>query len=502
MENFFSKQLMFLSQEKNIAFLYLGKKGIEKENIRVDDTGTIISTEYPLTMGKALTHKFITKDYANAMLELVSPAFKQTKKMLDFFFVLHHYIYKTLPENLWITSCPPKFLEETPIASFGNSNKAKFKEYYRSGLKHRYGDKVQLFSGVHFNYSFHPATLECLKKSGFIKDKNTAYFAVLRNFLRYEFILIFLFGASPFSLEEQTGNSKTIAFPYATSQRSQIYKNKKGFNISCNSLQEYIKDLLLATKKQDDEYQKIGLRNREKYLQLNTNKIQIENEFYQSIRPKPISENGTRTLNSLQNHGVEYLECRSLDLDPFSLLGIEETTVDFLEIFFYFCLLYPSPPIKTEEVNQILQNNRQVSFYGRKKKTTFIYQNSKKNLHQIQRNIFPYLENIASLLDSSSKTNNYSKTVVKQKNLFYNINQTPSAKLEKIMQKIPLWKYILQESKKKKEKFLNTPLKKEWKNYFQEQAEDSIKKWEELEKQPLESFEVFFSNYLNTMREL
>jgi glutamate--cysteine ligase len=491
----FVEKLNALSKQELLFFLCRGKKGIEKENIRIDNNCSIVSDEYPVAMGKALTHPYITKDYANAMLELVTPALENVAELFDFFSKLHSYVYKYLPKNLWASSTPPKTDKEVPIAIFGSSNKAKLKEVYRRGLKYRYGDNVQLFSGVHFNYSYHSHLLQFLEESEWIKNKNDGYFSAIRNFLRYEFFLLYLFGASPLSISEQSSLTSAASFPFATSIRAHSYQNKTHFPVSFNTLEAYITDLLKLTQTPDEQYQKIGIKKAQQYLQFNANQIQIENEFYYSIRPKSASSSGERSLSSLKKNGVDYLECRVLDLDPFSVMGIEPSTVYFLEVFFLFCLLSPSPPLKKEERSEILNNNELFALQGRAENISFSQQGRQKKLPELEKDLFPYLQSIADLLDQSSSTKNYSQSLAKQKKVFYNEKQAPSEKLKELAEKKPLQDFLLQRSKEQKKYFLDSGLDKKWEDYFQREAVDSIQEWENLEKVPREDFEKFLTYY-------
>ena len=482
MEKVFLKKIKTLAKKDTIPFLCLGKKGIEKENIRINQLGKINNQDYPKKLGKALTHSYITKDYANAILEIVSPPMTSSVELFDFLEKLHTYIYQSCKDILWVNSFPPQNIKNITIATFGTCNKAKLKEYYRTGLKHRYGDFFQLFSGIHFNYSFHQEVLKALENDYYIQDKNSAYFDTIRNFLRYEFLLLYLFGSS---VSEK--------FPFATSIRNSIYKNKNNFFVSMNSLKEYTDDLLSATSTPDEDYQKIDLKKKKEFLQLSTNKLQIENELYYSIRPKSNVSSFQRPLFNLSENGIDYLECRSLDLDTFSPISIDIETIYFLEIFFYFCLLASSPPLQENEQQTILEYKNKIALFGRKYKDFF----SMKSLYskeQLQDVLDAFLE-IAKLLDASSKTKNYSKSLKKQIKILYN-KEIPSAKLSELMQTHSLQDYILQQSKKKRDYFLQKPLLKEYQDYFFSESQDSFKKWQELENEKQEDFLIFLQNYL------
>ena len=134
-----------------------GRKGVEKESLRVLASGKLAHTSHPRALGSALTHEHITTDYSEALIELVTPAFTHSWELLQYLLDLHQFVYRHLGEELlWATSMPCAIQqdEDIPLAQYGRSHIGRMKTVYRNGLGLRYGRMMQAISGVHFNYSF------------------------------------------------------------------------------------------------------------------------------------------------------------------------------------------------------------------------------------------------------------------------------------------------------------------------------------------------------------
>ena len=188
------------------SLLRQGLIGLEKESLRVADDGGIAKTSHPKVLGSPLTHPWITTDYSEALMELITPPFPDRYQALEFLSDLQTYVYRHLEnETLWATSMPCVLAggDNIPIARYGSSNPAVMKHIYRVGLGHRYGRVMQVIAGVHFNYSpaegFWPAYQEVLGESGRdlrrFKDKH--FMGLVRNIQRLGWLVPYLFGASP-----------------------------------------------------------------------------------------------------------------------------------------------------------------------------------------------------------------------------------------------------------------------------------------------------------------
>jgi len=181
------------------------RRGIEKESLRISTDGTLAQTPHPAALGSALTHPYITTDYSEALLEFITPPSTELHKPLEFLEQLHRYVYSHIgDEVLWVNSMPCMIRNDAdvPVAQYGSSNVGRMKSVYREGLGHRYGRKMQTIAGIHYNFSY-PEEFWKLNQvlegeSGPLQDYiSKRYFDLTRNFQRYSWLLVYLFGASP-----------------------------------------------------------------------------------------------------------------------------------------------------------------------------------------------------------------------------------------------------------------------------------------------------------------
>ena len=348
------------------------RRGIEKESLRSRPDGSLAATPHPQALGSALTHPHITTDFSESQLELITGAHADVDACVDELTHIHQFVYRTLAaasdEMLWVGSMPCGLPadENIPIGVYGTSNVARAKSVYRMGLGHRYGRRMQTISGIHYNWS--------LPGLG-----NDDYFGLIRNFRRHSFLLLYLFGASPavcgsfvagreHGLQALPGGS--LFLPHATTLRM----GRLGYQsdaqatlaVSYNSLESYAASLHDALTRPYPAYEAVGIRNPGgDYNQLATSLLQIENEFYGTIRPKRVIRPGERPLHALRERGVEYVEVRCMDLDPFEPVGINEQTMRFLDVFLLHCLLTESPPDTPQEIAALGRNQLRAASRGR-----------------------------------------------------------------------------------------------------------------------------------------
>ncbi len=320
----FERRLAGLVNSGERAILRGGRKGVEKESLRVSPDGAIAQSRHPEALGAPLTNEHITTDFSEALIELVTPPFGETWELLQYLCDLHQFVYRHLQDELlWATSMPSAINGDAsiPLAQFGSSNVGTMKTVYRHGLGVRYGRIMQAISGVHFNYSFSPklwGVLEAVNQSrlppqDFISEQ---YFGVLRNYRRYGWLVLYLFGTSPavsnsfFAGRENTLpalDGDTVYEPFGTSLRMSDIgyrnKNQSTLSVSVNSLAEYVRDLSRAIGTPYPPYQKLGVKVDGVYQQLNANILQIENEYYSFIRPKRIARSGERPTKALHRAG-------------------------------------------------------------------------------------------------------------------------------------------------------------------------------------------------------
>ncbi len=348
------------------------RRGIEKESLRALPSGALALTPHPAALGSALAHPNITTDFSESQLELVTGAHKNGEAALKELAEIHQFTYRAMAsigdEMMWVSSMPCGLpTDETiPVARFGSSNVGRAKSVYRLGLSHRYGRRMQTISGIHYNWSLPGVT-------------NAQYFSLIRNFRRHAFLLLYLFGASPavcssfvegrqHELQQLAGS--TMYMPHGTSLRM----GRLGYQsdaqatlaVSYNSLEGYAASLHEALTRPYPAYEAVGIRNPGgDYNQLGTTLLQIENEFYGTIRPKRVIFPGERPLHALRERGVEYIEVRLMDLNPFEPVGITLETTRFLDVFLLHCLLSESPPDSPAEIAAVARNQHRTAARGR-----------------------------------------------------------------------------------------------------------------------------------------
>lgn len=348
------KQLDFSSLTQN-------RMGLERETLRVNQSGEVVSTPHPRAIGHKLSHPEITVDFSEGLLELVSKPSVGYAAVRQDMQRLHAWVARNLQpgELYWGLSMPPPAREEQiEIADFGPSASGRMKQIYRQGLASRYGKIMQIISGVHFNFSFDPRFIDTMHQL-FGADlqpqecRNRLYFRLIRGFDQYAWLLPYLFGASPVAARSSVDQGAAWLKPldqdhvygeFATSLRmSDIgYQSpaQSDLHISHANLQEYVRELVLATRTPWPDYQAMGTHRGDQWLQLNGNILQIENEYYSAIRPKQVSQRGERPACALYHSGVSYIEVRMLDVDPFHPLGLSDDTACFMEVFLLACLAW------------------------------------------------------------------------------------------------------------------------------------------------------------------
>jgi glutamate--cysteine ligase len=487
--------------------------GIEKEGLRISSKGGLSQTPHPKALGCALTHPNITTDFSESLLELVTPPLSDAKSVLDFLQDTQHYLYYHLPkdQNFWPASMPCVIRGETyiPIAQYGSSNRGKMKSVYRQGLANRYGSVMQTIAGIHFNYSFSQKFIKkCMQLEMIDKSQDEAYMALTRNVVRYGWIIPYLFGSSPavcksflkgyhqHSLIEF--NDSTLYEPYATSLRmgdigyQNLREDEAGVKANYNSLSHYVHSLKSGMSANCSKYEQIGIKKNGKYQQLNTNILQIENEYYASVRPKPLIEPSKKPLDSLNDNGIAYIELRSLDINPAMPMGIDEQQINFLEVFLLFCLLKKSPAIATKEQFEIDNNDQLIAHEGRNQNIKLQYQGAKISVAELGGQISAELYACATLFGDTYKT-----TVGDICKRFDNPELTPSAKiLERMRDKnYGFFDDTNNFAKQYQQEFLAKKINKSHFDYLDTQAKISRKQQREIEKSDIMNFDEFLTQY-------
>ena len=518
-----SPRLNYLLKYNKQHLLVGGLKGIEKESLRISRDGMISKSLHPYSLGAALTHPHITTDYSEALLEFITPPCAEISQTLDFMHNIHQYVYEHLDDEMLLSSSMPCGIngdESIPIAEYGSSNIGKMKNVYRQGLWHRYGRTMQAIAGIHFNYSVPEALWPVLHEQS-KSDKNLkdfiseTYFGLVRNFQRQGWLILYLFGASPAICKSffksrphlMTGfdeyDQNTLYHPYATSLRmSNIgYKseNQANLKIDYNSLSAYTESLTNATETPYPDYESIGVKINGQYKQLNTNILQIENEYYSTVRPKQIARSGEKPTLALKLRGVRYIEIRSLDLDLFNPIGIDESKARFIEAFLLNCLLQHSPENSRQDYQINNSNQLTVANEGRKPGLEINKNGQKVSLQIWADEILQSMHVVCEILDENTADKPYSKSLKQQSQLVQNPELTASAKILAGMKSThtPFGSFGLRTSEQHKHYFKQHQLDSMTTRKFDEFSNASHIKQKEIEDNDKISFDEFLENYFS-----
>ncbi|MDD2926446.1 glutamate--cysteine ligase, partial [Rhodoferax sp.] len=356
-------------------------------------------------------------------------------------------------EFLWAGSMPCKIGTDADIAiaNYGSSNAARFKQVYREGLGLRYGRAMQTIAGAHYNWSlpqaFWPMLQDCCPGEEPLQDFiSRRYFGLIRNFLRYGWLIPYLFGASPAlcqsflqghpsDLTELTPG--TLHGRYATSLRMSDlgYQNRAQdkLAVSFNSLAEYTAALEAAIRTPDPFYEELGVRNGDHWKQLNACLLQTESEFYAAMRPKRVSE--ARPALALKTQGVQYIEMRLFDLNPFIDIGIAPEQSLFADALLLMCLFRDSPPITSREQGENDENKHRVVTRGRQPDLQLLVHNREQPLRTLAHELFDDMAPFAEMLDNAYGGRSYQQTLQDLRQRIDQPELTPSAQvLEAIRQ--------------------------------------------------------------------
>lgn len=509
------------------------KRGFEKETLRVDLNGRLAQTPHPKALGSSLTHPMITTDYSEALLEFVTPPTRSVKQLFKDLIELHQYVYQILDDEfLWLASMPCLLPndEEIPIANYGRSNVGQLKHVYRKGLGLRYGRRMQTIAGIHYNFSFPMEFWQAYNSNCSPAVISEQYLALLRNGLRLGFIIPFFFGASPAVCSSfiqdrkydflqparhtpSSGHHKnphnditgTFLGPFATSLRlSDIgYQNKKqtaNTTVSYNSMDEFLDSLHTVIHTVNPEYEKYGVKVGNEWRQLSACYLQAEDEHYAWLRPKRVSGLGERMFTVLQQKGIEYIELRTLDINPFKTVGIDQETIHFLDIFLLMCLLLPSPKITSKEDSIIKQNFSQVVKWGRKPGLTLINLEQDKEMNLIDwiKYILEDMEVVAETMDRAEGGRYYRETIDRMRKKLYEINELPSAKaaLEIEDKNLSYFDFVARYSRMHEGEFKAEAIESQRQQFFAEMAKNSLNAQAAIEGQDKISFDEYLLNFL------
>ena len=431
------------------------RRGIEKESLRITPAGRLSRSSHPAGLGSALTNPYITTDFSEALLEFITPTTTSVEDCLTWLDAIHQFAYRQLSddERLWVCSmpCPLSSDEEIPLAQYGSSNIGRLKNLYRMGLGHRYGRLMQTIAGIHYNFSmpddFWPPFQKMKGDTQTLQEFRTAsYLHLIRNFHRNSWLLFYLFGASPAACkcfvegrphQLQQLDPHSLYMPFATCLRMGDlgYRSdaQKSLFVCYNELDSYLDSLNTALHTPYPPYEQIGMKKNGEYLQINCNLLQLENEFYSSVRPKRAVKRGERPITALTRDGIEYVEIRALDLNPFHPLGIDREQIRFLDAFLLYCLLEESPVCDEKEYFQIGRNTQAVVENGRDPRLKLQRNGESVLLREWGETLLSGIAACGVLLDDAKGITEHAESLAIQYQKLEKPELTPSGKMLDLM---------------------------------------------------------------------
>lgn len=495
-------------------------RGIERECLRLDTQGTLAQTPHPNALGSALCHPYITTDFSESLLEFVTPVFTGLDECVDFLRQLHQFTYQHIPgELLWMNSMPCILpgITHIPIATYGDSNSGKMKHVYRVGLSNRYGSAMQTISGIHYNFSVPEQLLNSLFDKQLSRDEiSNLYMGLVRNFHRHCWMLLYLFGASPavcksFLREnDQHGleefDSVSYYGPHSTTLRMSDlgYRNpaQSRIQIGLCDVDTYISGLRDATQRSYPEYEEIGVNVGGEYRQLNTNILQIENEYYTVIRPKQIIQSGEKPTTALRNKGIAYVEVRCLDINPDSPVGIARQDIRFVDTFLLYCLLMHSSPMSDSEKAEIPNTRNLIVRHGRQPGLKLVENGCEIDSQQTMTAFLEQLAPIASLLDMAHSHDLHSRSLAHQLEKVRHPEATPSARILTEMRDNgeSFFEYA-QRKTVDHETTLKQPLDRSTRDMLEKASLDSVHAQQQREQSDSLGFDEYLEAYFNETLE-
>jgi glutamate--cysteine ligase len=340
-----------------------------------------------------------------------------------------------------------------------------------------------------------------------------AYFALLRNYRRHGWLILYLFGASPAlcktffkgrdvpsSLQELDSN--TLYSPHATTLRMSDlgYRNKSqaGVAVSVNSLDEYVRDLSALIATPSPEYEKLGVKVDGEWRQLSANVLQIENEYYSFIRPKRTAHSGERPTRALARAGVEYVEMRSLDVGVFDPVGVNQNKMRFLEAFAALCVLKESLPIERSTEQELDANHVLVARRGREPGLALSLGGRPCELKAWARQLLEEMHGVCELLDHGDPAKPYTAALAVQMAKVEDSSVTPSARMLRDLEieGEAFFHFALRMSRQHRDYFRDLyPPNQSQLEVFRVEADESIEAQRRIEVADAISFDEFVANW-------
>jgi glutamate--cysteine ligase len=504
---------LFLVDDELASTLSGIVRGVEKEGLRVTAESTVAQTLHAPALGSTLTHPSITTDYSEALLEFITPVLNDVEETVAYLSDLHTFASSNIEqERIWPASMPCQLDgdESIPIAVYGSSNVGTLKHVYRQGLGVRYGRVMQSIAGIHYNFSLPDTFWQAYqsKQSPHAEQslqdfKSENYFSLIRNFRRYSWILHYLFGASPVLdksflvglSEDEHGLDALLENTYGLRYATSLRMSDLGYQ---NSAQEalHVTTLAEAMTHKYQAYEDIGVKVDGQYRQLNTNVLQIENEYYSDIRPKRVTESGEKPIAALRDRGVEYIEVRILDINPFLAEGLSAQQIRFMDAFLLYCLFSQCPPTSDTSCPEIRANQRDVIMRGRDPSLALQSGSQQVPFKAAATELIDAIMETAKLLDKANSSFEYSAAVYAQQAKIDDPSLTPSGQMMALVDTgREFIEIISEQANKHQTHFASLDKNTQFQDNLMLLARQSMEQQHELEAQDKVGFDEYLAEY-------
>ena len=515
-------------QTDNLKALTGIGRGIEREALRILPEGKLSQHGHYHQLGSALTHSQITTDYSETLLEFITPVSQSPEESIAQLQDIQKYTFDQIDgELLWPMSMPcfVDDAEAVPLAQYGHSNVGKMKTVYRQGLKNRYGSMMQVIAGIHFNFSFsrdfwavqkelHQSEVDNSQQplDDFISER---YFSLLRNYKRYCWLIPYLYGSSP-AICPSFLQGKTPQLPFKKTAHGALYleyatslrmsdlgytsSEQSNLKICYNNLTDYVDGVQKAIQLKSSVFSNIGVKVNGEYQQLNDNVLQIENELYAPIRPKRVAQSGEKPSVALGERGVEYIEVRALDVNPFSDTGISLEQIHFLDVFLTYCAFIDNKEFDCTRQQLHEDNMNAVVLRGRDPTLLLSDANCSgkitlKSIPEWGNELFSQMKLVAGLLDEAYQSTQYSEAITREQNKLNDASLTPSAQILELMQEQSLSSYAMEQASKFKQQASQRDYQFYNEQYFSQSVKESHQSQATIEASDVLNFDDFLNDY-------
>ena len=325
--------------------LLTGEFGLERETLRVTRDGHMAHTPHPFP-----DDRFIVKDFCENQAEINTGVHTSAAAVIEEL-AAHtarlNAVLEKRGERLWLYSNPPYIqnADDIPVALYGGEQQGKHS--YRIYLAEKYGKYKMTLSGIHVNYSLS----EELLRRGFaasvcddyVAYKNEVYLRLAEGLTAYGWVINLLLSASPVcdgSYFSPIDSGRPVLTRYASLRCGEEgYWNSFTPHLAYDSILSYAKSI-------------------QRYI--DSGALAGVGELYYPIRLKP---RGANRLNVLVQNGVNHIEIRNVDVNPFAPQGVDARDLQFIELLILFLVSDYGTRLSPQEQDAAVKNFKNAALF-------------------------------------------------------------------------------------------------------------------------------------------